>query len=229
MDTLQKSERWAIGSLLIAALLTFFLPLVTIQLPILGNQDVSGYDLVTRAKQLTHALNGAKSTDLGKARPELDESAPRIPNRAVTHPMPFIVQALSYVPAEILASFACVLVVLLSCLTSIKVVIAKLCASLGAVLAILTIVHLTVANSALHEWFRAQFETDSGTLSNNPFAGMARELGHLAAQSLQIRPGVGLYVLTVCLGLSAVLLNVRILARAQSSAKPSLSPQDQES
>ena len=57
---MEISERWIIGTLLTVGLLTFFFPLATFQIPILGNQEVSGYDLISRAKELNQTLDAAK-------------------------------------------------------------------------------------------------------------------------------------------------------------------------
>jgi hypothetical protein len=50
-------ELWTTTSLLIVALLTFFFPLLTIQIPLLGTQYVSGYDIFSKTRQFESQLS----------------------------------------------------------------------------------------------------------------------------------------------------------------------------
>jgi TonB family protein len=55
-------------------------------------------------------------------------------------------------------------------------------------------------------------KADSSALANDPFAGLARQIENLAVNSVQLRPGAGLYVLAAALSLAAVLVISRVLS-----------------
>ena len=212
---MQSSERWIIGALLTIALLTFFLPLATLQIPLMGDQDVSGYDLIARAKEFNQTLDAVKSQKLSEPSSGPSESVPVKPDAAMSHSsMPLSVQALPFVPIEITVSFACALVALFGCLGPFRLVLAKATSTIGAVAATASLLHLTVANSDLHTWFRDQMKADSPALANNPFTELAQQIGNLAANAFQLKPGVGLYVLAASLLLATVFFHSRILSRA---------------
>ena len=59
-------ELWTTTSLLIVALLTFFFPLLTIQIPLMGTQYVSGYDIFSKTRQFEKQLS---SISKGSKRP----------------------------------------------------------------------------------------------------------------------------------------------------------------
>lgn len=53
-------ERLVVGLLLVVALLTFFFPLMTLQIPVLGSQSVSGYDIFSKTRQTTSLASIAR-------------------------------------------------------------------------------------------------------------------------------------------------------------------------
>jgi len=198
------SQRWIIGALLIVALLTFFFPLATVQIPVLGNQDFSGYDLISKARNFrqiaeqSRELGGQQSeamaTDSGNPEPE--------PLGAI---MPLSVRALPFLPFAILASFALAAVALFVSLTDVvSLGFVKGTTAVAAVLAVLSTVHIAVVNSDLHTYLLQQVNTNSSAAADNPFARLAQ----LAVNAIQLKPGVGLYTLAGILSLATVLLNV---------------------
>jgi hypothetical protein len=219
MNDMHSSERWIISALLAVALLTFFFPLVTLQIPILGNQDVSGYDLVAKARAFNQTLDAVKSKQFGQSGPE---SVPSNPNPdASSSSMPLSVQTLSLIPIEITAIFACALIALLCCVGQTGSTSVKGFSSIGNIAAVATVLHLTVANSDLHAWFQDQMKADSPALARNPFAGLARQIETIAANSFQLKPGAGLYVLAATLSLATMFLYSKILS-GSPLAEPSI-------
>ncbi len=223
---MRNSERWIVGTLMVIALLTFFFPLVTIHLPIVGNQDLSGYDVLTEPKNFSHSLNKLTSTTPGGPDSEPTQSAPTSSNAASTSlSMPFSVRTLIMIPVEIIVSFICVLVALLCCFPPFRSVSAKPVATAGAVASVVAVLHLTIANSDLHKWFREYIVTGSSDHAVDPSAGFAQQIDNLAANAVQLTPGAGLYVCAVALTLTTVLLHSRILSAIPSS-EPSPTPAD---
>jgi hypothetical protein len=221
MNDKQSSERWIVGTLLIVALLTFFFPVVSLQVPILGSQDVSGYDLISKAKEFGQALDAVKSNGLGgESISTPSQLEPNDSNSSESHSsMPLSTQTLPLIPIEIIIGFACALISLLSCLGclgSFSSTPTKAFSTIGSVAAIAAILHLSVANSDLHSWFSEQMKSDSSALANNPFAGFAQQIASLAANSIQLKPGAGLYVLAVSLSLTTIILFSRLLSVSPS-------------
>ncbi len=207
-------ELWTTTSLLIVALLTFFFPLLTIQIPLMGTQYVSGYDIFSKTRQLENQLSSI-SKDSKKPTVELDErqrsdqpsptlSIPQNPE----HPFPLSVQFAPLVPIEVTLAFVSCVVALLA--SRWGTVTSKVAATVGAVCALSATVHVTILNSELHTWAQ---ESMQFPLRGNPFAGFAQQLGKVLASKVQIIPGVGLYVLAVALVLVAIAYHSRLLAR----------------
>ena len=215
---MRNLERWIVGTLMVVALLTFFFPLVTIHLPIVGNQDLSGYDVLTEPKNFSHSLNKLTSSTPGAPDSQPTRSAPTSSNAASTNlPMPFSVRTLTMIPVEIIVSFICVLVALLCCFPPFRSVSAKPVATAGAAASVVAVLHLTIANSDLHTWFRQYIVAGPSDHAADPLAGLAQQIGNLATNAVQLTPGAGLYVCAVALTLTTVLLHSRILSAIPSS------------
>jgi hypothetical protein len=214
---MQTSERWIVGTFLTVALLTFFFPLVTLQVPILGNQDISGYDFITKATEFNQSLDVLKSKEVGEQTSEASEQVRSTPTSQMSpSSMSLPVQTLPFVPIEIIASFACALIALCSCASPLRE-ITKLICIFGSVAAAVSLLHLAIANSDLHTWLHQQMKTDSSMLTNNPFAGLSQQIGNLAVNSFQLKAGVGLYVFAASLLLATIVLQSRLLAATPGS------------
>jgi hypothetical protein len=218
MNDMPSSERWILGFLLAVAILTFFFPLASLQVPILGNQDVSGYELIAKAKDFNGALDAVKSKEINAEGFETSQPAPNDSDSVISRsPIPLSVQALPLIPIEIIISFGCALIALFCCLGPFGSAPAKAFSSLGAVAAVAALLHLTIANSDLHTWFRELMKADSSALANNPFAGFAQQIENLAINSIQLRPGPGLYALASTLSLAAIILLSKVFSSSPSN------------
>ena len=212
-SSMQVSERWIVGLLLTVALLTFFFPLATLQIPVLGNQEMSGYDLLAKGREFNRALTAVKPQTIDEGSSAPSQSPRNNSDTAVLHSsMPFSFQVISLIPIEIILSFGCALVALLCCLGSLGLTPTKIFSSIGAITSIAALLHVVIANSDLHAWFRDQMMADSSALANNPFAGLAQQIETLAVNSVQLKPGSGLYVQVAALSMAATILLSRVLS-----------------
>src|SRR5947199_10504675 len=80
-------ERPIVALLAAIAALTFFFPLLSIRVPIAGDQEVTGYDTASRIRQLTHDVRcasgqGPERGDDGKPSISLPGTAARRHSRA---------------------------------------------------------------------------------------------------------------------------------------------------
>jgi hypothetical protein len=210
---MHKSERWVVGFLLVLASMTFFFPLVTFHVPIIGDQDMSGYDLVAKMNDFGNTIDEVKPKQLDLPQSAPANSAPVIPHSE----MPLSVQFFPLIPIEVILGFACAAIALICCLVASRS-LAKGISTLGTLAGVAAILHLTIANSDLHSWFHDQMEASASRLAdNNPFAALGRQIADLAANSFQIKPGVGLYVLAATLSVSAVLFHSGVLSTLSST------------
>jgi hypothetical protein len=207
-------ELWTTTSLLIVALLTFFFPLLTIQIPLMGTQYVSGYDIFSKTRQFENQLS---SISKGSKKPTAEQGERQQPHQSSPtlsipqnpeHPFPLSVQFAPLIPIEVTLAFVSCLVALLA--SRWGIVASKVAATVGAVSALSATIHVTIINSDLHTWFQ---ESIQFPLRSNFFAGFAQQLGKVLASGIQIMPGVGLYVLAVALVLVALAYHSRLLAR----------------
>lgn len=207
-------ELWTITSLLVVALLTFFFPLLTIQIPLMGTQYVSGYDIFSKTRQFEKQLSSiSKGSKKPTAEPgEQQQSGQPSPRLSIqqnpAHPFPLAVRFSPLVPIEVTIAFVSSLVALLASYWG--GVTSKVAATVGAVSALGATVHITAINADLHTWFQESMQFSP---RGNPFAGFAEQLGKVLASKVQIIPGVGLYVLAVALVLVALAYHSRLLAR----------------
>jgi hypothetical protein len=212
-EALPFIELWTTTSLLIVALLTFFFPLLTIQIPLMGTQYVSGYDIFSKTRQFENQLSsisgGSKRPRAGERQPS-DQPSPTlsIPQNP-EHPFPLSVQFAPLVPIEVTLAFVSCLVALLASYWGMTA--SKVAATVGAVSALGATVHVIAINSGLHTWLQEPMPLSLN--GGNPFAGFAQQLGKVLASRIQIIPGVGLYVLAVALVLVALAYHSRLLAR----------------
>ena len=68
-------------------------------------------------------------------------------------------------------------------------------------------------NSDIHSWLNESMKTAQSDLKDNPYAGLAENIGTLIVNAFQIKPGWAVYALLVLLGLAAVLGFSRLLSR----------------
>jgi hypothetical protein len=210
----RNTEQWIIGILLCVALLNFFFPLATLQLPVLGSQNVSGYDIFSKTdefdKYLSKIPKGASGTD--STTPQ--QSSPDTGTSDSLPPMPFSVQSLDILPFEIAIALGCALISLFGCFGTFRSAYVKVTSTIGGLSAIIAILHLTIANSDLHSYFQESIKSTFSQSGDNPFAALAQQLGNLVVNSVQIKPGIGLFVLAAALALVAFLSFSRSFAAA---------------
>jgi hypothetical protein len=195
MSDLSNVERNAIVGCCVLSLLLFFFPLLTIQIPIAGKQDVSGYDVFSKLTEFREKL---KPPDALQTNPHA--TTPRTAPRD----MPLSIQLGWLTPLAIIVAFVCAAIALLTAFKAIH--ISRIICVIGAICAVAAILHITIMNSDLHSWLAESMKTAQ---SDNPFAGLAA----LMLNAFQIKPGWGVYALLVLLGLAAVLGFSRALSR----------------
>jgi hypothetical protein len=216
---MNKAEQWIVSSLLVIALLTFFFPLTTIRVPVLGNMDLSGYDLISKAQVLNHDLDAIGDQRLADMANGPSEAAPIASAPTPQIAMPFSVRKLLFVPIEILVSFICALIALLTCLRPVKLALRNALLAFGCAAATIAIIHLAIANSDIHTWFQNQITSDP-SVDASPLSGLAVQIVQLAANAVQLQASAGLYVLAATMLLATVVLQSGIVS---SPSSPSLS------
>ena len=207
---LTLAERCTVGTLAVIAALTFFFPLFTIHIPIVGDQDVTGYNTASRIRQLTEQVRSA--TGHGQeGKPSI--KLPKLPGAksGATSKVPLTIRFSWLVPVCIIGAFACAVLTLVGAFVSWRV--SKLASALGAVLAVLALLHLTAMNSDIHTLLQDTLALGSAGHKANPLAEFARSVGSALVGALQLTPGAGLYVLAIALGLAALLAYSRVIQR----------------
>ena len=196
-------ERNAIVACCVLSLLLFFFPLLTIHVPIAGDQDVSGYDVFSKLTEFREKLKppNTKSTSTPY------NASPR------TQPpdLPLSVQLGWLMPLALIIAFLSAAIALITAFKAIH--ISRIVCVIGAACSAAAILHITIMNSDIHSWLSESMKTAQPELKNNPYAGLAQNLSALIVNAFQIKPGWGVYTLLVLLGLAAVLGFSRVLSR----------------
>ena len=195
-------ERNAIAGCCVLSILLFFFPLLTIHVPIAGEQDVSGYDVFSKLTEFREKL---KPPDGSQTNPY--SASPRTP----PPDMPLSIQLGWLTPLAIIVAFVCAAIALVTAFKAVHV--SRIVCVIGAVCAGAAILHITIMNSDLHSWLAESMKTAQSELKGNPYAGLAENISTLILNAFQIKPGWGVYTLLVLLGLAAVLGFSRVLSR----------------
>lgn len=204
------AERWTVAGLGAIAALTFFFPLFSIHIPIVGDQDVTGYNTASRIRQLTQQVRSASGHGQD-GKPSI--KWPRIPGTKSGAPsrVPLTIRFSWLIPVFIIGAFACAVLTLVGAFISWRA--SKLASALGAVLAVLALLHLTAMNSDIHNMLQDTLQQGTAGHKGNLLEGLAQALGSALVGALKLTPGAGLYVLAISLGLAALLAHSRLISR----------------
>jgi len=211
-DGLSLAERCTVAALGVIAALTFFFPLFSIHIPVVGDQDVTGYNTASRIRQLTQEVRSASGhgqngkLKLPKMPGTNSGAASREPSR-----VPLTIRFSWLVPVFIIGAFACAALTLTGAFIGWRV--AKVASTLGAVLAVLALLHLNAMNSDIHNMLQDTIQQGTAGGKGNLLEGLAQAVGSALVSAFQLTPGVGLYVLAVSLGLAALLAQSRLILR----------------
>jgi hypothetical protein len=207
---MHSSERWIAGALFTVALLAFFFPLASLELPVVGKIEASGYDFLSKSRQFEDRLGNLNNqTSEGGT-----EAPPRAEAPHAIRPFPVSIQTIPLLPIEILGSFGLSAVALLLCIAGTSRGGVKLASTIAGVLGIGSILHIVIADSDLHAWIQAQMQTDTNAMRDNPFAALAQNIGSLIANAVHFRPGSGLYALAASVSVGALLLHSGLIFRS---------------
>jgi hypothetical protein len=196
-----RAENWAIGMLGGIALLTFFFPLISMHVPIAGDQTVSGYDVVSKMNNLRQNLTTPSGGQIQLPQPQAQADLR----------LPLSLRMVWLLPVLIIATFVCALLALLGAWISLKA--SKAASTVGAVCGFGGIVYLAILNSDVHTMMQQAVTNNTTDLKDNPFAGLAQTLGSLMVGAFQVKAGTGLYTLVICLAAVALITHSRILSR----------------
>jgi hypothetical protein len=117
---------------------------------------------------------------------------------------PLSVRAARLVAVFITGAFVCAMLTLLGALVNLRA--AQLFSTAGALLGLAAIVHVRLIDGDLQRMLQQSLDRQA----QNPF-GVAFGLGNLMANAFRMRPGAGLYVLMIALGVAAVIVRSRFL------------------
>ena len=196
-------QRNALVGCCVLALLLFFFPLLTIHVPIAGEQDVSGYDAFSKLTEFREKLKLPDAT----TSPNPQTATPR----TLPPDLPLSLQLGWLTPLAIIVAFVSAAIALVAAFKAIHV--SRIVCVIGAACAGAAILHITIMNSDLHSWLAESMKTAQSELKNNPFAGLAENTGTLMLNAFQIKPGWAVYALLLLLGLAAVVGFSRGLSR----------------
>jgi len=201
---MRSSERWIAGALFTVALLAFFFPIASLQLPVVGNIEASGYDFLSKSKQFEARLGKLNNQAPERSTEALSSSD--VPSTS-PKPLPVSMETITLLPFEILGSFGLSAISFLLCVIGASRGAAKVSSTIAGALGIGAVLHIVIADSDLHTWFQAQMQAGANEMRDNPFAALAQNIGTLIANTVHFRPGPGLYALAASASIGALLLH----------------------
>jgi hypothetical protein len=203
-ETFTPMERNSIAACCGLSILLFFFPLLTIRIPIAGDQDVSGYDVFSKLTEFREKLTPSNP---GLSSPS-NTASPR--SQALQDP-PLSVKLAWLILTALIAAFLSAAVTLIAAFKDVR--IARATSAFGTLCCIAAILHITIMNSDIRSWLSDAMQTSHAELKDNPFAGLAETLGTLIVNAFQIKPGWALYALLLLSGVAAALGFSRVLSR----------------
>jgi hypothetical protein len=201
------------------ALLLFFSPLLTIQVPLGGVNQITGYDVISRVNNVRRDFQSqepnAQAKDDGYKVPKLPTDHPVEPSKAPPE-IPLSIRFAWMIPGAIFVAWICAILTILGAFSDIR--IARISSAVGTCCAIWAAIHVSIMNSDVHSWLAASMDPAAGDSKDNPFAAMAANLGNLVANAFQLKAGWGLYALALFLALCGFLAYSRMLYSPSSDA-----------
>lgn len=126
-----SGERWSIAVLGAIALMTFFFPLLSVHVPIAGDQTFTGYDAVSR---------------IGSSTPfPSSQRGPFPPNAGPSSSLPWSIRWFALTPILIVVALVCALLTAIGALTTPA--LSRAASTIGALCCVAAIVHISIANS----------------------------------------------------------------------------------
>ncbi|HLW78658.1 MAG TPA: hypothetical protein VKU44_03575 [Terriglobia bacterium] len=211
------SERVLTATLAAIAALTFFLPLFSIHLPMLGDEEVTGYDTAAKIRQLTEQVRSLTGHGQSGSSPRL----PRLPSTGAggasgePSTLPASIRFSWLIPVLIIAAFAGAVLTLLGSLVSLT--LARIASAAGAVSGLLALLHLWLMDSDIHQALQESIQKGIGGGKGGFLAGLAQAVGNAVVGAFSLRPGAALFVLTGALGVAVLLAYTRPLSRTGSA------------
>jgi hypothetical protein len=199
-------ERNTIGACCVLALVLFFFPLLTIHVPIAGDQQLSGYEVFSKLNDVrSDMMSVSRQAPAETASDDTEQNSPRRAD------LPLSIRLDWLIPATIVGAFFCVIAALIGAFTDIRLVGAA--SAVGVALTIVGILHTMVMNSDIHAFLSKSMLPSGSSSSDGLFSGLAQGLGALISNSFQVRPDWALYSLASLLGVVAIFGYSRVLAR----------------
>ena len=219
---MSRSERWIVGALFTITLLAFFFPLSSLQFPVVGTIDVSGYDVLSKSQQLKDRLMNLQNpvSELSTEAPSASDSHSPTPTS-----LPYSIRTITALPFEILGSFGLSAISLLLCVIGASRGAAKVSSTAASILGIGSILHIVMADSDLHGWLQAQIRPSANQTGDNPFGTLVQNIGSLVANAFHLRPGAGLYALAASASVGALFLHSGLLSNGITDREPAQSDQ----
>jgi hypothetical protein len=198
-------EKFLTASLAAIGLLMFLFPLLVIQAPLVGEQEVTGYDIFSKVHQFSGRVDKSSEPKITGA------PAPRVESSNAGPPLPLSLKIAWLIPVSVTAAFVLRVIVILG--TRTRVMVSSAAAVIGTLCTGEAILHTVIANSDLHSWMQGSMKASSDELKNNPSAVMAEQFGNVMMSGFKIKPGFGLYTLAACLALATLIAKYRVLRR----------------
>lgn len=207
---MSKSERWIVGAFFAIALMAFFFPLASLQLPIVGPIDVSGYDVISKSQQINDRLGNMRNQ---VSEPSAEPSSTTGPRSGEQANLPLSIQALTFLPFEIIGSFGLSAISFFLCVGGASRGVARVSSTAAGMFGIGSILHIVVADSDIHAWFQAQIQASTNQANDNPFGALAQNISSLVVNAVHFRPGPGLYASAASASVGALLLHSGLLPK----------------
>ena len=215
------SERVTLSVLAAIAAVTFFLPLLSIHLPIAGDEQVTGYDAAEKIRQVTDQVRSLTGHGRGD---NPSGNSPRLPRLPSTGPgdasgapskLPISIRLSWLIPAYIVIAFASALLTLLGSVISLT--LARIASAIGGVAGILAVLQLSMLDSAIRQALEDSIQRSTGGSKGGFLAGLAQAVGNAVVGAFSLRAGVALYILAIALCLATLLAWSRLLSRKSAA------------
>jgi hypothetical protein len=173
--------------------LSFFLPIISMQVPVLGRMQFSPLNIVSRmfSDKPGSSPSFSDATKIGRQATKSQDAA-EIPERgdpSGNHNDPIGIKLLPFVPIEIALAYCSLMMILLLAVARPVLSRVRALAVLGLASSIIALISIFLfANAVISSMTESMNSPD---MQDNPFSG----IGQMLVQSIHIDPGSGIYML----------------------------------
>jgi hypothetical protein len=187
--------------------LSFFLPVISIQAPIVGKMEFSPFNIVSRIAS-SSSQKSPSFTDVTAMTKEVSKSEASSPSSIQkSNPVPLGIAVIPFMPGEVAIAYLSLILIVFGLTVNPLQQNIRIAAVVGLAASVIALVSIYLFSDAIQSSMAANFNTPE--MRDNPFAA----LGQALVQSVHVDPGSGIYLLVSAMAVMLIVCQFSRLDR----------------